>query len=331
MTVASRGLVLSVQLALSGIAGIAATSASAQEAWPGQRIQMIVPASAGSGTDIMARKMSDSLGIALKTTFVVENRPGASGVLGTNAVVKAPPDGNTLLYTNASFAVIAPALLKSMPYNPVRDLVPIAQTAAGGVFLVVNKDLPARNLKELIELVKANPATYSYGTWGPGSSGHLKMEWLKKQTGMVMPHVPYRAVPQLLTDLVSGALKIGWADPSSPLSFLKSGALRGIAISGTVRGPQVPDVPTMGEQGYPFEQVGWFGMFAPAGTPGPIVQRLTIEVNKIQASAAMTKLMHTLNLEPPPVKSQAQFRDIVSADLKVWAKIAADSGIKLEN
>ncbi len=331
MTVASKAFALSVQLAAVGIAGFATTSASGQEAWPGQRIQMVVPASAGSGTDIMARKMSDALGAALKTTFVIENRPGASGVLGTNAVVKAPADGNTLLYTNASFAVIAPALLKTMPYDPERDLVPIAQTVAGGVFLVVNKDLPAKNLKELIELVKANPSTYSYGTWAAGSSGHLKMEWLKRQTGMQIPHVPYRAVPQLLTDLVSGAIKIGWADPSSPLSFLKNGDLRGLAISGTSRAPQVPDVPTMGEAGYPFENVGWFGIFAPAGTPDVIVRRLSDEINKIQLSPDMGKLMNTLNFEAPPVKTQAQFRDIVATDLKVWAKIAADSGIKLDN
>ena len=130
-------------------------AAQAQEPWPGSRITLVVPASAGSGTDIMARKMSEQLATALKTTFIVENRAGASGVIGTNVVVKAPPDGQTLLYTNASFAVIAPAILKSMPYDPERDLMPVAQTTAGGVYLLVNKDLPAKNLKELDEVVLA--------------------------------------------------------------------------------------------------------------------------------------------------------------------------------
>ena len=306
-------------------------SARAQDSWPSQRIQMIVPASAGSGTDIMARKMAEQLALALKQPFVIENRAGASGVIGTSAVAKAPPDGYTLLYTNASFAVMAPAVLKSVPYDPARDLVPIAQTVVGGVLLLANKDLPAKNLRELIALVKGSPQTYSYGTWATGSSGHLVMERLKKQTGMQLPHVAYRAVPQLITDLVSGAVKIGWADPTSPLPFLQSGELRGIAISGKVRPPQVPDIATMGEQGYPFESVGWYGIFAPAGTPATVVARLTDEVNKIQGSADMAKLMNTLNMEPPPVKTQAQFNEIVLSDLVVWKKLAAEAGVVLDN
>ena len=143
--------------------------------------------------------------------------------------------------------------------------------------------------------------------------------------------MPYRAVPQLLTDLVSGVIKIGWADPTSPLSFLQNGDLRGIAISGTARPPQANWIPTLGEQGYPFESVGWFGMFAPGATPAPIVQRLTDEVNEIQASPEMAKFMNTLNLEPPPVKTQAQFRDLFVSDLALWKTLASQAGVSLDN
>ncbi len=307
-------------------------TAGAQDAWPTKLINLVVPASAGSGTDIMARALAQPLSAALKQTILVENKPGASGMIGTNQVVKSAPDGNTLLYTNGSFAVIAPAISKTIPYDIARDLEPIAQTAVGGVLLLVNKDVPAKNLRELIDLVKANPDKYgTYGSWGNGTSGNLIMEWLKMKTGMQIQHVPYRTVPQLLTDLASGVLQIAWADPSAPLPLLQSGAIRGIAISGDVRVPQSKDIASMGEQGYAFEAKGWFGMFAPAGTPEAIVQRLTTEVNKIQASPEMAKRMEVLNFEPPPVKSQAEFKAIVSNDLKVWKQIATDAKIKIED
>lgn len=254
---------------------------------------------------------------------------GASGIIGTQAVVKAEPNGYTILYTNGSFAVMAPATLKSVPYDIKRDLTPIAQTAVGGVLLLVNKSFPAQNLKELIAEVKSKPDRYAYATWGTGSSGHLTMEWLKKQTGMKINHVPYRTVPQVLSDLTSGALQIAWADPVSPVPLIEKGLIRGIAIVGNVRAPRTKVIATMGEQGHPFSAVGWFGIFAPAGVPQAIAARLTAEVNKIQASEEMAKFMARLNLEPPPVKTQAQFRDIVANDLIVWKKIVDDAGIKV--
>ncbi|AQV93914.1 ABC transporter substrate-binding protein [Cupriavidus necator] len=299
--------------------------------WPDRPIHMIVPASAGSGSDVMARAMAQRLGNALGQSVVVENKPGASGMIGTNAVVKAAPDGYTLLYTNASFAVVAPAVIRSITFDPTRDLLPIAQTAAGGVLLIVNKDLPVTNLRELVELVKANPGQYTYGTWANGSSGNLMMEWLKTKTGMKMSHVAYRSVPQLLAEMSAGVLKIGWVDPVAPLPLLRSERIRCIAVSGNVRAPQLLDVPTLGEQGFQFDTVGWFGMFAPPGTDAAIVARLADEVNKIQGSEGLKELMKNMNFEPPPIKTQKQFRDIVATDLNVWKQIATNSDIKIEN
>ncbi|EHP39835.1 extra-cytoplasmic solute receptor [Cupriavidus basilensis OR16] len=299
-------------------------------AWPTKSIRMVVPASAGSGTDTLARAMADRLGSAIGQAIIVDNKPGASGVIGTEAVVRSEPDGYTLLYTNASFAVMAPAITSKMRYDIVRDLTPIAQVAVGGVILLVNQKLPANNLPELIALIKANPDKYSYGSWGIGSSGHLIMEYLKQQTGMKVAHIPYKTVPQLLTELTSGVLSIGWADPSSPVPFIKAKSIKALAISGDSRAPAVPELLTMREQGFPFEAVGWFGMFAPAGTPPAIVARLHDEVNRIQATTEMQTLMARLNFEPPPIASIDQFRATISKDLTVWQEIARKNNIKAE-
>jgi len=322
---------LTVALGAAALLGLCASGpVRADDAWPSRPIQMIVASSAGSGTDSLARLMARRLSEALKQPVVVDNRPGGSGVVGTQAVVKAPADGYTLLYTTASAAVIAPAVLKNIPYDPKKSLVPVAETCEGGVVLLVSNDLPVHNLPELIQLLKANPDKYSYATWATGSSAQLMMEWLKKQTGVKSDHVPYRTATQLLTDLSSGIVKIGWADPSAPVPFLRSGKLRAIAIAGNVRAPQMPDVKTMAEQGYKFDAVGWFGIFAPAGTNPAIVKRLSDEVNKAQASPELAATMKAMNFGAPPVKSSAQFAATVSHDMEVWSKIATDAGIQID-
>lgn len=308
-----------------------AGSALAQDPWPSRPITMVLPASAGSGTDLMARELANRLGAALKQPVVVDNKPGASGIIGTQAVVKAPADGYTILYTNGTNAVMAPALLKSMPYDVRKDLVPVSQTAVGGVFLLVSNDFPATNLSELIQVVKANPGKFTYGSWAIGSSGHLTMEWLKRQTGMQITHVPYRQVPQLLTEMMSGTLKIGWADPAAPIPFIESGKIRAIAVTGGVRLPRTPSVATLGEQGHAFETVGWFGVFAPSGTPKHIVQRLNEEINKIQAQPDMVARVKSMNIATPSSQTPDQFRTIVANDLQVWKKIVTDAAITVEN
>lgn len=301
------------------------------DSWPSRPITMILPASAGSGTDLLAREMANRLGAALKQTIIVDNKPGASGIIGTQAVVRAAPNGYTLLYTNGTNTVMAPALLKNIPYDVQRDLTPVAQTVVGGVILLVSNDFPAKNLSELVQQVKANPGKYTYGSWAVGSSGNLIMEWLKHQTGMQINHVPYRQTTQLITDLTSGLIKIGWTDPAAPVPFIESGKLRAIAVSGGVRLPRTPDVPTMGEQGYPFEAVGWFGVFVPVGTPKPIVQRLSDEINKIQSQPDMAAKLAFFNVGPSPLKSPDQFRAVIASDLQTWKKIVTDAGITLEN
>jgi len=321
-----------LKFSAASVAMLAMRDAFAQsDAWPSRPITLVVPASAGSGTDLLAREVAHRLGVALKQSVIVDNKPGASGVVGTQAVVRAAPDGHTLLYTNGSNSVMAPALVKTLPYDVQRDLQPIAQSVTGGVILSVNPQFPAKNLTELVEYVKANPGKLTYGTWAVGSSGHLMMEWLKRQTGMQITHVPYKQVTQLLTELSTGVLKIGWTDPASPLPFLETGKIRGIAVSGAVRLPRTPNLPTMGEQGHPFESVGWFGLFGPAGTPKPIIQRLSDELNRIHATPEMAAKMEAMNVGMPIAKTPEQFRTIIANDLQTWKKIVADAGITVDN
>ena len=318
------------RLALAAmVVSLAPLGAYAQsgDEWPSRAITLVVASGAGSGVDIAARELAQKLSLALKQPVVVDNKPGGSGMLAGSAVARAKADGYTLLYSNASFVAVAPAVLKSMSYDPVKDLTPIAQTAAGGILLMVNKDVPANNLQELVALVKANPDRYSYGTWGNASSGHLTTEWLKKKAGLKMEHIPYKTTPQIVNDLASGVLQIGWADPGTPVPMIEANKVKGIAISGANRVPRTRNVPTMGEQGYAFDSVGWFGVFGPANLPRPITDRLNTEINKIQASAEMAKRMETMNFEPPPVKTADAFKAIIAADVKMWTSIAKESNI----
>lgn len=317
--------------ALAGLAALAlAPWAQAQDNWPSKPINLVVASAAGSGVDIMARELAQKLGAALGQTVVVDNKPGGSGTVAGLAVARARPDGYTLLYSNASFITVTPAVLSKMNHDPAKDLTPIAQTAAGGIILMVNKNVPANNLQELVALIKANPNKYTYGTWGTGSSGHLTTEWLKKKAGLTLEHVPYKSTPQIVNELAAGVLQVGWSDPGTPVAMLEAKQVKGIAVSGNVRVPRTPGIATMGEQGYPFDAVGWFGVLGPAGLPAPLVQRLNREINKILQTPEMEKRMEGMNLEPPPNKSAEEFRRIVAKDIATWKSIASDLNLKVE-
>ncbi len=320
------------RVALAAVMASLAPWAQAQtsDVWPSRPITLVVASGAGSGVDLAAREMAQKLSASLKQPVVVENKPGGSGMLAGSMVARAKADGYTLLYSNASFVTVAPAVIKNMTYDPVKDLTPLAQTAVGGIILMVNKDVPANNLKELVALVKANPERYNYATWGNGSAGQLTMEWLKQKAGLKMEHIPYKTTPQIVNDLASGVLQIGWSDPGTPVPMIEANKIKGIAISGNNRVPRTRNVATMGEQGYPVDSVGWFGMFGPANLPKPITDRLNAEINKVQASAEMAKRMETMNFEPPPVKTADEFKAIIAADVKMWATIAKDANISGE-
>ncbi|MBS0455552.1 MAG: tripartite tricarboxylate transporter substrate binding protein [Proteobacteria bacterium] len=288
-----------------------------------------MPSAAGTGSDIVLRGIADRLTTTFKQPFTVDNRPGGSGLIASRALMSAPPDGYTILYSNASATVMLQALRPDLGIDFAKDMVPVSLTVVGGVFLLVNPQVPAKNLNELIALVKANPAKYStYGSWGIGSNGHFTMEWLKKQTGMQIEHVPYKTIPTLLTELATGVLSIAWCDSITPVPFIQAGKVRAIAVTGPLHMPQVPDVATMGEQGYPFDLVGWQGFFLPVGTPQPIVSRLNEEVMRTMSTPELKQMLNRMNASSSQLRTPEEFRGMMLRDVGGWRRIARDSNIQ---
>ncbi|SEB22338.1 tripartite tricarboxylate transporter substrate binding protein [Variovorax sp. YR216] len=320
-------------LLLGGAAALLSESPWAQSArdWPVRPVKVIVPSGAGGVVDVLARQLYDRLQKGFGQPFVVENRPGANGLLGMTAVKNAAPDGYTILHGSASATVMAEALNPELPVRTMRDLAPVALTAVGGVLLLVHSSVPAKTLPELVELLKREPEKYpSYGSWGVGSNGHLTMEWIKQRTGLTINHVPYKTAPGLLTDMVSGLIPIGWADVTSPVGFIQQGKLRGIAVNGTVRSPKLPDVKLMSEQGYPFPATGWQGVFAPRNTPVQVQDRLHAAINRELGTRELQEAIRSVNVEPPATVSREAFIKIIEDDLAVWRKIVVNGNIKPE-
>jgi tripartite-type tricarboxylate transporter receptor subunit TctC len=298
--------------------------------WPGKAVRLVVPSGAAGPTDTFARLFADYFAKAFRQPFVIDNKPGANGIIGNDAVAKAPADGHTLLFTYAAAVAVNHALIPKLPYDALKDLQPIAQIGAGGNLLVVTSDFPVKTLREFVDLVKANPNKYNYGSWGVGSGGHLAMEALKMQAGIKLNHVPYKTIPLILNDLIGGQINIGFVDSTTSLVHIRSGKLRPLVCSGTRRGPALPDLPTMTEAGYKFDVDAWFAMFAPAGTPMPIVRRLNEEINRILLLPDMRARFTALNMPEPPVKSVDQFAQTVRDDIVAWGAVIKAADIKPE-
>jgi tripartite-type tricarboxylate transporter receptor subunit TctC len=321
------------ELLLGAAASLMSGVAVAQDAkdWPSRPVKVIVPGGAGAALDTLARQLYTRLQATLGQPFLIENRPGANGQLGSSTVKNAAPDGYTILHSTASSMVMAEALNPSLAVKTLRDLEPVALCSVGGVLLAVHPSVPAKTLPELITLVRSDPQTYSsYGSWGIGSNGHLTMEWIKQRTGLAINHVPYKTSPGLLTDIVSGVIPIGWIDVASPLGFIAQGRLRGIALTGTVRSPKLPDVKVLAEQGLPFTTAGWQGVFAPKGTPPGIVERLHAAINHEQVQPGFREALAQANLPPGEAVGRQAFTQIIADDLGTWRKIVLDGNIKPE-
>ncbi|MDN8617704.1 Bug family tripartite tricarboxylate transporter substrate binding protein [Variovorax ginsengisoli] len=302
-----------------------------EESWPAARpIRMVIPAGAGAGTDIFARLIGTRLGQALKQTIVYDNKPGANGIIGNDSVAKSVADGYTILFSNASAVAVNPAIQPKLPYQTLKDLVPIAQIGAGGVLLVTTPDVGVSDMKGLVRYLKSNPGKLGYGTWGMGSTGHLSMEALKAKEGLNISHVPYKTMGQVLTDLQGGTLQIAFVDASSPLALIKAGKLVPLGVTGSHRLPALAGVPTMQEQGYRLGADGWYGLFAPFGTPQPVIQRLNLEINQILAAPDMRPVLEAWNLSRFPIKTPAEFAQTVREDLEQWKEIATTAHVTLE-
>jgi tripartite-type tricarboxylate transporter receptor subunit TctC len=306
-------------------------AARAQDNWPNKPVHIIVNAAAGSGADASARVFSEQLTKKFGQPFILNFKPGANGIVGTEAAAKSANDGYTLLYTYTAAHVVNPSLYPKLSYDPLKDFTPIAQVGSGGNLLVVAPNLPANNLNEFITYVKSKPADQlSYGSWGSGSGGHLSMEALKQQTGVEIKHVPYKSAPASLMDLMGGVIDAAFTSVPGGLPLVLSGKLKAIAVSGPYRVPQLPDVKTMTEQGVNFDVAAYYAFVAPAGTPKVIVSRLNQELNRILSAPGTVEQLTNLGFSKLPLKTPEEFDETIRKDFVVWGEIVRKGNIKID-
>ncbi len=314
--------------ALTGLLAFPAI-ASAQEAWPARSLRLISPFPPGGAADVLARNMAEELTPALRQSVVVENRTGAGGSVGTEAVVRSAPDGYTLLMGSTGPLAINPALLR-LAYDPARDLVPIAMVSTVASVLVVHPSVPARNLGELLAMARAKPGELNYGSSGTGSAQHLFMELLKQMTGVDITHVPYRGTGPAMVDTIGGRLSMMFDTMPTALPHIQGGRVRAIAVTTARRDPALPDVPSIAEAGVAgYEGVGFYGLMAPAGTPAAIIDRLHREVNASLAREAFRARLVAQGTEPAPMTQEA-FRDFIATDRERWTRVIRDGNIRVD-
>ncbi len=316
--------------AVAGLALLAFAGLAAAQAWPNKPIRYIVPFAPGGTTDILGRTIADKLSVALGQPVVIENKPGAGGGVGAEFTSKQPADGYTIMGGTISTHAINASLYKSLGYDPVRDFVPITLIARVPNMLVVNPALPAKDVKELIALLKANPGKYSFASSGNGTSQHLSGELFKTMTGVDMQHIPYKGSPPALADVVGGNVAMTFDNITTAWPLAKGGKLRAIAVTTAQRSSVAPDVPTLAEAGLAGYEVGsWQGVFAPAGTPPEIVRRLNAEIVKIINLPEVREKLVALGAEPAPNTSE-QFGAMVKSEVAKWADVVKKSGAQVD-
>ena len=306
-----------------------AAQALAQKDYPEKPIRMIVPFAPGGSNDIMGRLVAAKFTENMGQQVVVDNRPGASGIIGTDLAAKAAPDGYTVLVMSLTFTV-NPSIRSKLPYDTDKDLVPVTVIASAPLILVVHPSLPVKSVREFIAYAKANPGKLNFGSGGPGSTPHLAGEMLKSMAGLQMTHIPYKGGGPALADLVGGQIQLMLENIPSTLPFVKSEKLRVLAVTSKKRSPTVLDVPTLDEAGLKgYELTGWNGLFVPRGTPRAIVNRLHAETVKALAAPDVKQRLAAMSAEPggePP----ETFAAFVKAEIRKWAKIAKEAGLKVE-
>jgi len=317
-------LVVALPLACSG--------AIAQENYPSRSIRMVVPFAAGGPTDIVARVMGARMGELLGQQFVVENRAGAGGNLGADAVAKSPSDGYTLLMATVSTHAINPGLYKKIPYDPVRDFMPVGQVGVTPTLLGVNPSIPATDVKSLVALLKANPGKYTYGSSGIGSILHLCGEQFKTLAGgLNVVHVPYRGSAPMMNDLIGGQISMAFDATPTALPQALSGAIRPLGAGMGERMRALPDLATLQEQGLAgFECYTWNAILAPANTPQPFVVRLNKAMNQALDDPEVFKRLQEVGIDPTPGSTPAGAVKFVKAELAKWAPIIQASGAQLD-
>lgn len=304
----------------------AAPAAHAQSSYPERPIRMIVPFAPGGGSDISARTMSNELGAALGTTIVVDNRPGAGSVIGTDLATKATPDGYTTLLGNISMTFNA-ALYKKLPYNALRDLAPISLATEQPNIIVVHPSLQAKNFQEFVALARAQPGKLNFGSAGLGSGTHLAMEMLMMSQKIKLVHIPYKGTGPAVAALLGNETNAFMSTFASALPHVKAGRLRALAVTTRTRAKPLPDVPTVEQSGVPgFEYATWYGVLAPAGTPKTIIARLNKAIVGVLSAPAMKERYANLGVEATPTTPE-EFSRHFKTETDKWAKVVSDAKI----
>ena len=299
-------------------------------AYPTRPIRIVVPLAPGGNVDLVVRALAPRLAEALGQQVIVDNRPGASSLVGTQLVAKAPPDGYTLLAMANTFAV-APSLVPNAGYDPIKDFAPISLTCLVPQVLVVNPALPVRSVKELVALAKTHPNQISYASSGTGATGHMAAELFNRHAGVKMLHVPYKGNSQAIVDVIAGYVAMMFDQVSTSAPHIKAGKLRGLAVTSRKRSPLLPDLPTIDESAMPgFEDITFNGLIAPAGTPREILNRLNAEIGKAVRTPSLRDRFIELGVELTSSATPDEFSAYIRAEFDKKARLAREAGIKLE-
>jgi len=302
----------------------------AQPTWPARPIRILIGTPAGDSADASARQIAQRLSVILGLSVYVENKPGAHGFIVGDAAKGAPKDGYTLLLSSGGQMAINPSLFKKMPYDPVKDFVPVAQINNGFLYLAVNNSLPVKDVNEFIAYVKARPGQLSYGSGGNGTTQHLTMEMLKARANLKIAHIPYRGSPLVLQDLIGGQIACAFDAGASILPQARQGKVRLLGITSPARLNSTPDLPTFEEQGLAgFEARVWSGLFAPAGTPPQVVERLNVAMNQILRETEFVDFVRKSGGEPAPGSSEA-FGRFLNSEIARWAPVVRESGAQID-
>jgi tripartite-type tricarboxylate transporter receptor subunit TctC len=315
---------------LLGVATVALSMPVDAQQYPIRPVRFVVPFAPGGSVDTLARTIGPRLADALGQQIVVDNRPGGNGNIGMEVVAQARPDGHTLVLGYIANLAIFPSLSAKLPYDPVKDFAPVTQVASSPNVLTAHPTVAAKNLKELVALVKSKPGQVSFASTGIASVGHLTGELLNNLAGMKMTHVPYKGGGQAIIDLLGGHVQVMFSGFSAAMPHIKSGKIRALAVTGPRRSPALSEVPTIAEQGFPgVEATAWYGVLAPAATPQPIVARLHDEVVKILKVPDVTQKLDGLGFEIVGSKP-AEFGAYIKSEMKKWEKVVKASGAKAE-
>lgn len=306
---------------------LSATHLAFAQAYPIRPVRVVVPYPAGGPTDFTGRVVAQKLSTQLGQQFVVDNRPGAGTVIGSDLVAHAPPDGYTLLFGTGGGTFLAPLMLPKVPYDPLRDFAPVAMLVISPQVLVVHPSVPANSVADLIALAKSKPGALNFASVGTGTSPHLGGELFKSLTGTNIVHVPYKGTAPAMTDLLSGQVQMMFTSMPTVLAHVKAGKLRLLGTGGTKRSAVIPDAPPIADTVPGFELVTWYGIFAPAKTPDAIVKRLNSEINKVLADPEAHDKLASQGLEPTPMTPD-ELRRYTQQDVGRWAKLVKAAGIK---